>query len=378
MTDGSKGLYISRVVLSDASLTMKMVYAVMIEGMDEYNLCRLSSHEIAERLDVTSATASNTRIQLCNLGYVYRILKTRNNYRLTKIKKKKRNRIMNNETISMTDLISVKSALSLSEQFEKLSEPLETRLAEVLALECTEGTRKAVKEERATLRKTRQEFADALSGVEKQVLRPWVSVRDKATLLLKRMDEADGQLKKKIDSVESGIKQQKEDELRDYFDEKRQALALGEWCTYESANIAVLMSVSMKKLMGQVDFFLDAVSEGIQLLGTMEDAAECIAEYKTNGYSVAGAVQTVRKRHEQIAAAEAEYRKPENPEPVQKPQEPVQEALTAPRVVPLSSEEHELKPAESVYTMSFRVSGTRSQLKALKQFILENNITIIE
>lgn len=91
MTNDRKGLYIPRVVLEDATLTltMKMVYAVMIEGMDEYNLCRLSSHEIAERLDVTSATASNTRIQLCNLEYVHRIPKTRNNYRLVKIKRKK-------------------------------------------------------------------------------------------------------------------------------------------------------------------------------------------------------------------------------------------------------------------------------------------------
>lgn len=91
MTD-SKGLWIPRVVLEDAklTLTMKMVYAVMIEGMDEYNLCRMSSHEIAERLDVTSATASNTRIQLCNLGYVDRIPKTRNNYKMLKIKRKRK------------------------------------------------------------------------------------------------------------------------------------------------------------------------------------------------------------------------------------------------------------------------------------------------
>lgn len=285
---------------------------------------------------------------------------------------------MDNETIIIADLISVESTLSLSEQFDNLREPLESRIAELLTLECTEETRKAVKEERAVLRKTRQEFADAVSGVEKQVLRPWALVKNKAKDLLERMDDADGQLKKKIDSVESGIKQQKEDEVRTYFDEKRQALALGEWCTYESANIAVLLSSSMKKLMEQVDSFLNTVADGIQLLGTMEDAAECIAEYKINGYSAAGAVQTVRKRHEQIAAAEAECRKQDKPEPVQRSQEPALDALTAPKAVPLSAEEHELKQAQDVHTMTFRVSGTLPQLKALKQFILDNNINIIE
>lgn len=286
--------------------------------------------------------------------------------------------MMSDAAISITDLISVESALSLSEQFDNLREPLESRIAELLAMECTEETRKTVKEERAVLRKTRQEFADAVAGVEKQVLRPWALVKNKAKDLLEKMDDADGQLKKKIDSVESGIKRQTEEEIRAYFDEKRQALELGEWCAYEGARITVLLSSSMKKLMGQVDDFLTGVSGDIKLLQTMEDAAECIAEYKINGYSVAGAVQTVRKRHEQIAAAEADCRTQDKPEPVQKPQEPAADALTAPKVLPLSTEEHELKPAESVYTMSFRVSGTRSQLKALKQFILDNNITIIE
>ncbi len=290
---------------------------------------------------------------------------------------------MNDETISMTDLISVESTLSLSEQFDNLREPLESRIAELLALECTEETRKAVKEERAVLRKTRQEFADAVSGVEKQVLRPWALVKSKAKDLLEQMDDADGQLKKKIDSVESGIKQQKEDELRAYFDEKRQALALGEWCTYESANIAVLLSSSMKKLMEQVDAFLGDIADGIQLLGTMENNAECIAEYKINGYSVSGAVQTVRNRHERIAAAEAECAEQErriqvDPNVLYQSQRPPQDALSAPNVSFPPLKEHVPEQAQDVHTMTFRVSGTLPQLKALKQFILDNNITIIE
>lgn len=290
---------------------------------------------------------------------------------------------MNNETITMTDLISVESALSLSEQFDNLREPLESRITELLAMECTEETRKAVKKERAVLRKTRQEFADAVAGVEKQVLRPWVSVRDKSKVLLKQMDDADGQLRKKIDAVEYEITRQMEDEIHAYFDEKRQALAIGEWCTYESANIGVLLSSSMKKLMEQVDAFLGDVAEGIQLLGTMESAAECIAEYKINGYSVPAAVQTVRKRHEQIAAAEAECAEQErritvNPDVLYQSQRPPQNALSAPNVSFPPIKEHTPEPVQDVHTMTFRVSGTLPQLKALKRFIIDNNIIILD
>ncbi len=92
MADERKGLYIPRVVLEDKNLgqTMKMVYAVMIEGMDELNICRLSAQDIADRLYVTKVAVNNARNKLCDLGYVHRISGTRNNYKMVKIKRKRK------------------------------------------------------------------------------------------------------------------------------------------------------------------------------------------------------------------------------------------------------------------------------------------------
>ena len=92
MADERKGLWIPRVVLEDEGLgqTMKLVYAVMIEGMDEQNICRMSAQDVADRLKLTGAAVNGARLKLCDLGYVDRIPKTRNNYKMLKIKRKRK------------------------------------------------------------------------------------------------------------------------------------------------------------------------------------------------------------------------------------------------------------------------------------------------
>ncbi|MBP3294025.1 MAG: hypothetical protein J6N32_09765 [Clostridia bacterium] len=55
MAEERKGVYVPEKLLSDASLgaQQKLVLAIMISAMDEFNVCRLSSQQIADRLSVT-------------------------------------------------------------------------------------------------------------------------------------------------------------------------------------------------------------------------------------------------------------------------------------------------------------------------------------
>lgn len=92
MADERKGLYIPRAVLEDEDLgqTMKLVYAVMIEGMDEQNICRMSAQDVADRLKLTRAAVNYARLKLCDFGYMRHVPHTRSNYRILKIKKKRK------------------------------------------------------------------------------------------------------------------------------------------------------------------------------------------------------------------------------------------------------------------------------------------------
>lgn len=90
MADERKGVYVPEKLLSDVSLgaQQKLVLAVMISAMDEFNVCRLSSQQIADRLSVTKVTEQTARRELCRAGRVKLIPKTRNNYKILGIWRK--------------------------------------------------------------------------------------------------------------------------------------------------------------------------------------------------------------------------------------------------------------------------------------------------
>ena len=93
MTDVKNGLYIPGKILTDSQIgsTQKIVYAAMAANMDEYGVCRLSARELGRMLGVTAPTAQNARLALVKRGYIRLIPKTRCNYRILHLRKKRRN-----------------------------------------------------------------------------------------------------------------------------------------------------------------------------------------------------------------------------------------------------------------------------------------------
>ena len=92
MATERKGVYIPEKVLTDAlGAQQKLVLAVMIAAMDDDNICRLTSQQIAERLGITKVTAAQARQSLCHAGWMRLLPKTRVNYQILKIRRKSKN-----------------------------------------------------------------------------------------------------------------------------------------------------------------------------------------------------------------------------------------------------------------------------------------------
>lgn len=90
MADERKGVYVPEKLLSDANLgaQQKLVLAIMMSAMDEFNICRLSSQQIADRLGVTKVAACAARRNLCHSGRIKLLPKTRSNYKILGIRRK--------------------------------------------------------------------------------------------------------------------------------------------------------------------------------------------------------------------------------------------------------------------------------------------------
>lgn len=298
-----------------------------------------------------------------------------------------------------TDLIVVKQLPVIEEQLRTVKMTIQSRVNDVLAMECTEDTYREVKKARAELNAEFRELESRRKAVKTQVEAPYKAFekvyKDCAADIYA---QADRELAEKIYAVEGGLRSQKAAAVQAYFGEYRDSLHLpADIANYDFAGINVTLTASEKSLKKQAKDYLDRIQEDLSLIDTLPDRDEVLAEYR-KCMSVSKAVQAVRDRHARIEAerqrrleAEEAARKAQEhttkveqviaeeeelavPEPV----EATADEFHAPVVEPDSEENAaEEAPAEpesasaNRFSVSFRVIGTMEQLKAMKKFLID-------
>lgn len=110
-------------------------------------------------------------------------------------------------------------------------------------------------------------------------------------------------LKSKIDQVEYQIKKNKENNVREYFNELCIAEKI-DFLKYESLNIEINLTTTEKKYKEQVYDFIVKVNDDLALIKTTDFEAEILTEYQKS-LNVSSAITTVKTRKEQEAATQA-------------------------------------------------------------------------
>ena len=264
----------------------------------------------------------------------------------------------------MNDIISI-TELSVTEQaLKQINAEQKQRLDGALQMACTEETKQAVKKYRTELKKTFEELEaerkEKTAEYEKP-LKDFKAMYDE--YISKPFKEADSALKQKIDEVEKVQKDAKREAVESYARELIQAYALT-WLDVYQVMPNITLSASEKALKKQVKDTVDRIKSEVDCINAMPDSSELMAEYM-NCLNLADAQMIVTQRKkaiEQAEQAKAAYKEQE--EVKQEVTERI-EQLTP----PVEVEE------EKTYTMTFTVSGTIEQLKALKAFMINNNIT---
>lgn len=213
-------------------------------------------------------------------------------------------------TDSLTaELIVVKQLPVIEERLRSMKESVDRRVANALALVCTEDTVQAVKAERAKLN---QEFAlleEQRKAAKKAVLGPYERFESiYRECISDTFREADTKLKGKIGDVEFEIKRRCEEGLRDYFAELCAVYHL-DWLTYDRAGIKVDMASAKaktpQKLRKQLAEFVTSVAESVDRINAMDDSGEVMVEFKRS-LNAADAVYTVQERHRRVEQEQAE------------------------------------------------------------------------
>ena len=285
------------------------------------------------------------------------------------------------------------------ERLESVGQEIDKRIA-ALDLDkqlVTEDTKKAVKDTRAMLNKELKDFEEQRKRIKEQVIAPYEAFEKAYNSFIKvKYETADGILKVKIDEFDKRLKADKEARIRAYFTELCQANNI-DFLPFERLGLNIRLNDTDKSLKDVVNTNIDNVVKSLEFIESLTDPdeykAEILADYKQT-LDVTTAIRNAQYRKQQReaelqrieaqrAAAEqarlaAEARAKEAA-PLQAPEEvpapAIQEAPAPPQEVPAPAPQ-EVVP--NLIVTSFTVQGTMEQLKALKAYILSNNIKIIE
>lgn len=256
----------------------------------------------------------------------------------------------------MEEIIVVKQLPVIAEKLEQIKSEVTTKVELAKSLVCTDETVKEVKKARAELNKEFKSWEEKRKEVKNAVMSPYEQFetvyKDCVTDTYKT---ADSELKRKIDSVESELKDKKQVEVKEYFDEYLLSKGI-DFITFVDTNLNITLSASVKSLKEQAKAFVDRVCEDLNLIETQEHKAEILVEYKQS-LNVSNAIISVKerlkaieeekKRQEELATRQEES-KQQNPQPIEAPK---------------------VEQEEKEYTLSFKVTATKPKLRELKMFL---------
>ena len=264
------------------------------------------------------------------------------------------------------EIIVVKQLPVIVEQLQTIKAEVTERTNFAMSLVCTEDTVQEVKKIRADLNKEFKEWEERRKEVKKAVMSPYEQFeavyKDCITDVFKK---ADVDLKGKIDETENAVKEEKRNEIVEYFNEYLASKSI-DFITFENANINVTLSASKKSLKEQAKAFIDRVCDDLNLIDTQEHKDEILYEYKRT-LNVSSAITTVVNRYKAIEEAKKREEERKAKEQAEKEAaakvETVVETLTPPTPLEVPTVE------EPILTVQFKVRGTKAKLKALKEFL---------
>lgn len=282
----------------------------------------------------------------------------------------------------MQDLIVVKQLPQIEEHLKELSIDIDKKVENAKSLICTEENVKTIKQVRADLNKEFKEVEQQRKRVKEQILSPYMQFEEiYKTYISDKYKGADSDLKTKIDTTENELRARKEQETRDYFEEYKQSLSI-DFIKFEDAKIKAGLADSKTSLKKQAKDFIDRVNTDLATIMLQEHKEEILVEYKQNGYVLSTAISTVinrtkaveeaKRKQEELKQKQLEEAQRIADENIKAQTEATKQALENFRVpeqevlqAPIIEEKQ-----EEILTLRFTVKGTRTKLKALKEFLV--------
>lgn len=202
------------------------------------------------------------------------------------------------------DLIRVTQLPIIEENLRALASSIDEKVERAKSLVCTLDTYKDIKAERAALNNEFKALEEQRKAVKDAVLAPYNKFEKiYKECVSNKYKAADADLKEKINEVETGLKAEKAEKVKQVFESEKTAAGL-DWLTFEKADIKIGLSDSDKKLSDAVKNYIQTVKSAVAVIELQEYPDEILIEYKKT-LNLQAAIKDVLDRKAELAAIKA-------------------------------------------------------------------------
>ena len=259
----------------------------------------------------------------------------------------------------------------ITQRLKEVSEDIKQRTDVAMSLVVTEDNISDIKKVRASLNKEFTEYENVRKTIKKQIMQPYDEFNAQyEEYISNAFKAADKDLKGKIDDGEQKIKDEKEQELHEYFEELRESMHLENVVNWYDLQIKVNLSDSQKKLKELINSKLDTISNEVKLIELEEYADDIMLEYTRDFNFSRAKLEVLNRVSEKKRLEEERLKRQEQDQQDKKLEEKVEEILEDEITIP----EVEVQTATEIVTARFQVYGSREQLANLKLYMMKNDI----
>lgn len=276
----------------------------------------------------------------------------------------------------ITDLTPV-TETRIDTNFEAIRAGLEERLAPYATMIVSPEAIGDAKKTRADIRKVGDSIDSLRKAVKKQWLKPYEEFEAQCKELTGIVNGAVSNIDGQIKAMENEVKEQKRQELKDFFTETSEDIA--DYITFEDVfDLRMLNSTfALKDAMGEIQRQLEDVRDCLSAIRSMDSPYEAamLSEY-SKSHNITKAIAEGR-RLEAIQKAEEERKARETAEmftPEEIPEEQITNAPAPPPIQFLRPMNEPEPPKPKLHTLRFEVTGTAEAFSALKRCMVANNM----
>lgn len=281
---------------------------------------------------------------------------------------------MNNE-FNVNEIVKVEGMTIIKQQLDKVESFVDEKVKDIpkalkelekLSDEEKEEKKQEIKKYRTYLNKIKTELEDKRKSIHDEIEKPYKEFNEYYSNGVKvKLQEGIDSLDNATRQIEDKQKKDKENTLREFFQEYQTSNHLEGIVEFENVGLNITISASEKSLKEQIKAFCEKVANDIKAIQTDENSEEVLLEYKNNGFDYAKAKTTLAERKKQLEEFKQHIAK--NGEEIK------QEEIIVHNIETMVSAPKEIVEEEKNW-YEFSALMTNTQAKELKEWFRDRNI----